>query len=125
VTAADPGDDAEAASHKTIMLNAAAGEPLAPNGTLGFRYSEAGLGRWNLDLGGADPVLTLYRRHTQAVPVDSKCARSELFWSVRYASGVSSPRKADDQVAIRRADVRPHALRNCPIRYLRASPPAR
>ena len=27
------------------------GEPVVPNGSLGFRYAEAGDGRWNLDLG--------------------------------------------------------------------------
>ena len=31
---------------------------------------EAGKGRWNLDLGGIDPVLTLYGRHDDAVAVD-------------------------------------------------------
>ncbi len=41
-----------------------------PNGSLGFRFTESGRGRWNLDLGGADPVLTLYRRTAEFVPVD-------------------------------------------------------
>jgi nitrate reductase / nitrite oxidoreductase, alpha subunit len=75
VTAADlgrasDGAAAEHAQHKPVILDAATGAPVAPNGTLGFRYGEAGLGRWNLDLGGVDPVLTLHGRHTQAVPVD-------------------------------------------------------
>jgi nitrate reductase / nitrite oxidoreductase, alpha subunit len=75
VTAADlgrasGGGTAEHAQHKPVILDAATGAPVAPNGTLGFRYGEAGLGRWNLDLGGVDPVLTLHGRHTQAVPVD-------------------------------------------------------
>jgi nitrate reductase / nitrite oxidoreductase, alpha subunit len=69
LTAADLGDAADGASHKTIMLNGA-GEPFAPNGTLGFRYSETGLGRWNLELGDTDPLLTLYGRHSGAVPVE-------------------------------------------------------
>ena len=30
----------------------------------------SGEGRWNLDLGGVDPLLTLYGRHGEAVPVD-------------------------------------------------------
>src|SRR5579875_915720 len=70
LTAADLGEDAEGAAHKPVMLNAATGEPFVPNGSLGFRFTESGLGRWNLDLGGADPALTLYGRHEQAVPVD-------------------------------------------------------
>jgi nitrate reductase / nitrite oxidoreductase, alpha subunit len=64
------GAPAEQARHKPVLLDAATGEPAVPNGTLGFRYGEAGLGRWNLDLHGIDPVLTLHGRHTQAVPVD-------------------------------------------------------
>src|SRR5207248_940432 len=50
--------------------DAATGEPELPNGTLASRYSEAGQGRWNLDLGGVDPVLTLHGRHEDAVAVD-------------------------------------------------------
>ncbi|HEV2376164.1 MAG TPA: nitrate reductase subunit alpha [Streptosporangiaceae bacterium] len=70
LTAADLGDTAEGAAHKPVLLDTATREPVAPNGSLGFRFSEAGKGRWNLDLGGTDPVLTLYGRHEQAVPVD-------------------------------------------------------
>ena len=70
LTAADLGDTGEGAAHKTIVLNQATGEPFAPNGSLGFRFTGSGLGRWNLDLGGADPALTLYGRHSEAVPVD-------------------------------------------------------
>src|SRR5262245_9987267 len=61
LTAADlPGahDPAENPEFKTIMLNATSGEPFVPNGSLGFRYSETGAGRWNLDLGPADPLLS-------------------------------------------------------------------
>src|SRR5215475_3774620 len=70
LTAADLGEAGEGVAHKTIMLNDATSEPFAPNGSLGFRFGEFGLGRWNLELDGADPVLTLYGRHDQAVPVD-------------------------------------------------------
>ena len=42
-----------------------------PNGSLGFRFAEAGKGRWNLDLGDVDPLLTPVRAATgEAVPVD-------------------------------------------------------
>jgi nitrate reductase / nitrite oxidoreductase, alpha subunit len=61
LTAEDlPGghDPAENPEFKTIMLNATSGEPFVPNGSLGFRYSGNGAGRWNLDLGTADPLLS-------------------------------------------------------------------
>jgi nitrate reductase / nitrite oxidoreductase, alpha subunit len=71
----DPGDMgegalSEGAQHKPVLLDAATGSPAVPNGSLGFRFGAAGLGRWNLDLGGIDPVLTLHGRHTEAVTVD-------------------------------------------------------
>ncbi|HET7661587.1 MAG TPA: molybdopterin-dependent oxidoreductase, partial [Oryzihumus sp.] len=59
VTADQVGDTSENASSKTVLLDAA-GTPVVPNGSLGFRYGEEGKGRWNLDLGGVDPLLTLY-----------------------------------------------------------------
>ena len=31
------------------------------NGSLGYRFGDAGVGRWNLDLGGVDPLLTAAR----------------------------------------------------------------
>ena len=71
LTAADLGETAEGAAHKTVMLDAATGEPCRPERVAGLPVlSESGLGRWNLDLGGIDPVLTLYGRHSDAVPVD-------------------------------------------------------
>ncbi|HYK67363.1 MAG TPA: nitrate reductase subunit alpha [Streptosporangiaceae bacterium] len=69
LTAADLGDTGDGAAHKTVLLDAASGQPTVPNGSLGYRFGESGLGRWNLDLGGADPALTLYGRHSEAVAV--------------------------------------------------------
>jgi nitrate reductase alpha subunit len=70
LTAADLGHGAGDSAHQTVLLDAVTGEPALPNGTLASRYSEAGKGRWNLDLGGVDPVLTLHGRHEAAVAVD-------------------------------------------------------
>ncbi len=70
LTAGELGDAGEGAAHKPVLLDARTGEPVAPNGTLGFRYTESGQGRWNLELGDVDPVLTLYGRHEDARPVD-------------------------------------------------------
>ncbi|MFG2248101.1 nitrate reductase subunit alpha [Spirillospora sp. NPDC048823] len=70
LTAADLGDENEGAPHKPVLLDARTGEPVAPNGTLGHRFTPSGEGRWNLDLGETDPALSLYGRHDDAVPVD-------------------------------------------------------
>ncbi|MBM7369319.1 nitrate reductase subunit alpha [Gordonia hydrophobica] len=44
---------------KTVLVDDETGRPHVPNGTLGDRYSESGEGRWNLDLQGVTPRLTL------------------------------------------------------------------
>ncbi|MFD8552360.1 nitrate reductase subunit alpha [Streptomyces fradiae] len=61
LTAADLGGEHAAAEHaafRTVLLDAVTGRPVVPNGTLGDRYGDAGAGRWNLDLGGTDPLLS-------------------------------------------------------------------
>ncbi len=71
LTAADLTDDAgENAAFKTVFLDEETGEPRVPNGSLGFRWGEEGEGRWNLDLAGATPALTLLGRAGRAVEVD-------------------------------------------------------
>jgi nitrate reductase alpha subunit len=62
LTAADLGEDyaeAEASSFKTVLLDAH-GKPVVPNGSLGHRFTASGEGRWNLNLHGVDPLLTLH-----------------------------------------------------------------
>ncbi|WP_433260161.1 nitrate reductase subunit alpha [Actinosynnema sp. CS-041913] len=44
---------------KTVLLDSATGDPVVPGGSLGFRYGEQGAGRWNLDLGDVDPLLSV------------------------------------------------------------------
>ncbi|MFJ1455607.1 nitrate reductase subunit alpha [Nocardia sp. N2S4-5] len=68
LTAADLAQfaDQEHAEFKTVLLDGD-GNPLAPNGSLGFRYGDEGTGRWNLELGQADPLLTVYGGDTVAV----------------------------------------------------------
>ncbi|WP_433189812.1 nitrate reductase subunit alpha [Actinoallomurus sp. CA-150999] len=73
LTAADlPGAEAgtEHAAFKTVLLDATTGGPLVPNGSLGFRYGESGAGRWNLDLGDADPLLSAAGGDEPGVLVD-------------------------------------------------------
>ena len=48
--AADLGRDEEGAAWKTVFVDGRTGEPAVPNGTLGDRWTESGVGRWNLDL---------------------------------------------------------------------------
>ena len=35
---------------------------VVPNGSLGFRYTDSGVGKWNLDLGDIVPQLTVLER---------------------------------------------------------------
>ncbi|MGH9094256.1 MAG: molybdopterin-dependent oxidoreductase, partial [Acidimicrobiales bacterium] len=76
LTAADLGDAAEGtrgdeARWKTVVLDDATGAPVVPNGSLGFRWAESGMGRWNLDLGDTEPALSLHGRPgADAVTVD-------------------------------------------------------
>jgi nitrate reductase / nitrite oxidoreductase, alpha subunit len=59
LTAADLGSAEENAQFKTVLLDATTGEPVVPHGSLGFRYGEAGVGKWNLDLADTQPQLSL------------------------------------------------------------------
>ncbi|MCU0296240.1 MAG: molybdopterin-dependent oxidoreductase, partial [Candidatus Nanopelagicales bacterium] len=59
LTSADLGDDSEGAAFKTVLIDQNTGRAVVPNGSLGFRYSESGKGKWNLDLEGVDPALSL------------------------------------------------------------------
>ncbi|TLF75793.1 nitrate reductase subunit alpha [Nocardia cyriacigeorgica] len=68
LTSADLGSGAEAAEFRTVLLDAD-GNPVVPNGSLGDRFGEDGTGRWNLDLGDVDPLLTLHGRTDDAAAV--------------------------------------------------------
>ncbi|WP_406281544.1 nitrate reductase subunit alpha [Nocardia sp. NBC_00881] len=68
LTAADLGQVGEGVEFQTVLLDAQA-RPVVPNGSLGYRFGEAGTGRWNLELGDVDPLLTLYGRTDDAAAV--------------------------------------------------------
>jgi len=56
-----PGDDAaDEDLWKTVLIDSATGDPVVPTGSLGFRYAASGEGKWNLDLQGVTPLLSLY-----------------------------------------------------------------
>ncbi|MEU6125415.1 nitrate reductase subunit alpha [Streptomyces sp. NPDC047123] len=58
--ASDLGEDGEGGEWKTAVLDERTGRPAVPNGSLGFRWTESGKGKWNLELGGIEPALTLH-----------------------------------------------------------------
>jgi nitrate reductase / nitrite oxidoreductase, alpha subunit len=65
------GDDAgEGAEWKTVLVDGRTGDPAVPNGSLGFRHTDSGAGRWNLDLGDVAPRLTLWRDPAGEQPVE-------------------------------------------------------
>ncbi|MFC4463933.1 nitrate reductase subunit alpha [Streptomyces xiangluensis] len=73
LTATDLGGEQAAAEHaefRTVLLDAATGQPVVPNGTLGDRYGEAGAGKWNLDLGDTQPLLSAEGGDEAPVAVD-------------------------------------------------------
>lgn len=50
---------AEDAAFRTVLFDKKAGRTAVPNGSMGFRYSGSGEGKWNLDLEGIEPALSL------------------------------------------------------------------
>jgi nitrate reductase alpha subunit len=71
LTAADlPAFEHDAnAAFKTVLLDSRTGEPVVPNGSLGHRYGDSDAGRWNLDLDGVDPTLSLIHSDSGSVAV--------------------------------------------------------
>ncbi|MFZ0157845.1 MAG: nitrate reductase subunit alpha [Kineosporiaceae bacterium] len=62
LTASDLGGveaTAENAAFKTVLFDQRTGAVVVPDGSLGHRFGDEGLGRWNLDLGGVEPALSL------------------------------------------------------------------
>ncbi|HKN45228.1 MAG TPA: molybdopterin-dependent oxidoreductase, partial [Propionibacteriaceae bacterium] len=47
------------AAWKTVLLDTTSGEPVVPNGSMGFRYADSGIGHWNLDLADVTPALSI------------------------------------------------------------------
>jgi nitrate reductase alpha subunit len=71
LTAADLGASEDAAAWKTVVLDDQSGELVVPNGSVGFRWAEGAERRWNLNLEGTRPALTLFgRTGAEALAVD-------------------------------------------------------
>ncbi|RKS07232.1 nitrate reductase alpha subunit [Nocardiopsis sp. Huas11] len=71
LTAADLPRNEETANPAFKPLFWPEGEswPVAPQGTLGHRWGEDGVGKWNLDLQGRTPALTFHEEGAEAVEV--------------------------------------------------------
>jgi len=67
--ASDLGSAEENAEWKPTVFDAASARAVAPRGTIGDRWGEAGKGRWNLRLDGLDPALSLLGEHEELVEV--------------------------------------------------------
>jgi nitrate reductase alpha subunit len=50
----------ENAAFKPVLLDARTDEPVVPNGSIGHRFGDAGVGHWNLELNEVDPKLSLH-----------------------------------------------------------------
>ena len=70
------GDDRPDPAFRTVLWDGATGRPVAPNGTMGDRYNEAGKGNWNLDLGDLRPELTLLGEEAVEVEVPQHLHRA-------------------------------------------------
>ncbi|HKE50427.1 MAG TPA: nitrate reductase subunit alpha, partial [Actinomycetes bacterium] len=57
LTAADLGRTEDNAAFKPVVWDRVTEAPAVPNGSVGFRWGDAGAGRWNLDLGEIQPAL--------------------------------------------------------------------
>jgi len=68
--ASDIGESSENAEWKTVLVDERNDELVTPHGSIGFRWGDEGVGKWNLDLGECDPALSLLGRHDELVEVD-------------------------------------------------------
>ena len=77
LTAADLGRSearASDAAFKTVLLDRETGAPVVPNGSVGFRYNDDDAGKWNLDLQGVVPALSI----ADAASVEQGTSRVDL-----------------------------------------------
>src|SRR5690606_36793492 len=59
------GAGGENAEWKPVVFDSVAARAVAPPGTIGERWGGAGEGRWNLNIEGIDPALTLLGEHDE------------------------------------------------------------
>ncbi|MWK40572.1 nitrate reductase subunit alpha [Actinomadura sp. J1-007] len=82
VTASDLGLETAAGAEERrwqpVLVDAGTGEPVAPNGTLADRWAPEGRGRWNLELGDTDPLLTFFQEDGGTEGVEVALPRFDL-----------------------------------------------
>jgi nitrate reductase / nitrite oxidoreductase, alpha subunit len=61
---------AENAAFKTVLVDSRTGRLVVPNGTLGDRFGDEGIGKWNLDLGDVEPALSVMDTRDDTALVD-------------------------------------------------------
>ena len=81
----DLGSDEPHAAWKPVVLDGRSGEPVVPNGSAGHRYADGDEGRWNLDLQGIEPLLSVHATRERAVRV--RLARFDVGEPGRPADG--------------------------------------
>ena len=91
LTAADLGRTAPEDAWKTVVMDAATGAPRVPNGSMGFRYAESGVGRWNLDLEDVVPALSV--RDAKVTARSRRGSPAPVRFGRRVGSG-SAPRSS-------------------------------
>ena len=87
LTASDLGDKSEHAEFKTVLIDTSTGAPIIPNGSLGFRFGDEGVGKWNLDLGDTVPLLSAYG---PAPDGSSESVPRKVQWSPMQPTSVCS-----------------------------------
>lgn len=65
-----PEGGSENAMWKPAVIDAGTGDVRIPQGAIGHRYGDEGLGHWNLELGDIDPALTMYDGVRESVEVE-------------------------------------------------------
>jgi nitrate reductase alpha subunit len=64
-----PESSSEHAMWKPLVFDSATGTLAVPRGSIGDRYGDEGLGRWNLELGELDPLLSVHDTRDDGVEV--------------------------------------------------------
>ncbi|WP_196397564.1 nitrate reductase subunit alpha [Arthrobacter terrae] len=75
LTAADLPAEAGAQdpAFRTVLFDKLTARAVVPNGSMGFRYNESGKGKWNLDLEGIDPALSLLEVSSESAEILLPC----------------------------------------------------
>ncbi len=97
--ASDLGENSENAEWKTVIIDANTGQPTVPDGSMGDRWGDEGAGRWNLELNGVDPKLSLLGSHDELVEIElSRFDEGEGEGGTTLRRGVPAKRVGDKLV---------------------------